>query len=376
VINWNMFVQGSLERVLDSVLPHEINHTIFACHFRRPLPRWADEGAATLFEHESEQAKQLALLKQVMKRGKENFTLPELLTMKEYPQGMRQMLILYSQGFALAEFLVQQKGRKAYLSFLNDGEKMGWERAIRAHYAHDGIDALERNWTGWILAGMPKLTTHDGTALASTGAPQASARRDLQVAGSDRPAVIRSQSPDTAGAPLSGSLTGSFANAPQARPQRTAETADAPRAAPRPVRVAAVSPDTRPRQSEPNSGARFNPPRFQTLEAPQPQPRRGGNTAHTEALAATDWDIAGEKQVGNGLFEETVTQTLDAAFRRRTSDLVPSHLQHLQQTASSTDAADLPGPSDPFSFSPPRKRKVETGSTPQWAGFPGQTRSF
>ena len=34
-------------RILDSVLPHEITHTIFATHFGQPLPRWADEGACT-----------------------------------------------------------------------------------------------------------------------------------------------------------------------------------------------------------------------------------------------------------------------------------------------------------------------------------------
>ncbi len=42
---WQMSIQGSYERVLDSVLPHEITHTIFATHFGQPLPRWADEGA-------------------------------------------------------------------------------------------------------------------------------------------------------------------------------------------------------------------------------------------------------------------------------------------------------------------------------------------
>jgi hypothetical protein len=47
VFNWTMTIQGSEERVLDSVLPHEITHTIFASHFRQPLPRWADEGACT-----------------------------------------------------------------------------------------------------------------------------------------------------------------------------------------------------------------------------------------------------------------------------------------------------------------------------------------
>src|SRR5690606_7036412 len=52
VFGWRMTIQGSRERIMDSVLPHEISHTIFACHFRRPLPRWADEGMATLVETE------------------------------------------------------------------------------------------------------------------------------------------------------------------------------------------------------------------------------------------------------------------------------------------------------------------------------------
>src|SRR5688500_6441852 len=47
---WTMSVQGSRERVLDSVLPHEVTHAIFATHFGRPLPRWADEGACTTVE--------------------------------------------------------------------------------------------------------------------------------------------------------------------------------------------------------------------------------------------------------------------------------------------------------------------------------------
>ena len=51
VFGWRMTIQGSLVRILDSVLPHEVTHTIFATHFRQPLPRWADEGACTTVEH-------------------------------------------------------------------------------------------------------------------------------------------------------------------------------------------------------------------------------------------------------------------------------------------------------------------------------------
>ncbi|MCA9067482.1 MAG: hypothetical protein KDA84_01065, partial [Planctomycetaceae bacterium] len=81
VFGWRMNVQGSEERVLDSVIPHEVSHTIFASHFRRPLPRWADEGAATLIEHESERRRQAMLLKQVWQTSR-RIPLQKLLSIK------------------------------------------------------------------------------------------------------------------------------------------------------------------------------------------------------------------------------------------------------------------------------------------------------
>ncbi len=164
VRDWSMKVQGSLERVLDSVIPHEVNHTIFASHFRRPLPRWADEGAATLFEHSSERGRQLRLLSQVQKRGR-RYTLRQLLTMMEYPEDMQRVLTLYAQGYSLVDFLIQQGGRHRFLRFLGDAGQSDWESAIRKHYDHRGIDALDENWSGWFLAGSPKLAT-PGVAVA------------------------------------------------------------------------------------------------------------------------------------------------------------------------------------------------------------------
>ena len=40
VYGWRMNIQGSRQRIFDSVLPHEITHMILASHFREPLPRW------------------------------------------------------------------------------------------------------------------------------------------------------------------------------------------------------------------------------------------------------------------------------------------------------------------------------------------------
>lgn len=361
VVNWNMFVQGSLERILDSVLPHEINHTIFACHFRRPLPRWADEGAATLFEHESEQAKQLALLKQVIRQGRENFSLKQLLTMKEYPEGMRPMLILYSQGYALADFLVQQKGRHTYLQFLSDGERIGWEQAIQQHFDHEGVESLESNWKGWVMAGMPKLTLPPEQQVASTSAGQSTARPDLQVVGGGAP-VVRSQSPDER----------SDAE-PSAVPEVAAveDTADWSRAAQPSASTSSLVHAVEQGAATPTVGktrpVAVNGPRHQTLEAPRPRVRPAPASAADR-----------QPQTKTGAFTETgAGGTLDSVFRQRDESVTSGGFQ---PTASSTRRSSRDrGPADPFS-SPaslqPRKRVVESGTVPQWAGFPGQPGSF
>src|SRR6188768_3144585 len=67
VFGWKMNIRGSRERILDYVLPHEVTHTIFASHFRQPLPRWADEGACTTVEHVSEVSKQERMLMDFLK---------------------------------------------------------------------------------------------------------------------------------------------------------------------------------------------------------------------------------------------------------------------------------------------------------------------
>lgn len=163
VYGWRMNVQGTRERILDSVIPHEVSHTIFASHFRRPLPRWADEGAATLAEAEVEQRRQDLHLKQVWGSGK--IPLNSLLSMTEYPTDMRDVMTLYAEGYSLADYLVQKGNRPRYLRFLDDAEKNGWETALRKHYGIEGVAALEGQWGKWVVAGSPDLPA-DGTLLA------------------------------------------------------------------------------------------------------------------------------------------------------------------------------------------------------------------
>lgn len=188
VYGWKMEIQGSEERILDSVLPHEINHTIFACHFRRPLPRWADEGAASLIEHGSERLRLQKIHGQVMGTSRK-IPLRTLLDMKNYPQDKQQVLTLYAEGHSLADFLIQKSDKPSYVKFLQAAHHEGWDAALQ-QYDYPSIEALERDWDKWVLASSPSLKAPVGSQVADNRQRAATPRSTKSGT------TIRAQSPD------------------------------------------------------------------------------------------------------------------------------------------------------------------------------------
>jgi hypothetical protein len=172
VFGWEMNIQGSRERVLDSVLPHEITHTIFACYFRQPLPRWADEGACTTVEHPSEIATQERLLIDFLHNGK-GIPFNKMFAMKEYPP---DVLPLYAQGHSLTRYLLMKRGKPAFLDFLADGMRdENWPRAVQQHYGHENLYELQNDWLGWVKQGRPELSPGAPATLVATNQPVNSA---------------------------------------------------------------------------------------------------------------------------------------------------------------------------------------------------------
>lgn len=155
VFGWVMSIQGSQARILDSVLPHEITHMIFASHFRQPLPRWADEGGATSVEHSSERNKHRQMLHQFLRTNR-GIPFNQMFAMTEYPQ---DIMPLYAQGYALAEYLIQNGGRRKFLDFVGDGlQSDDWPGAVARHYGIRDLNALQNTWLAWVRQGMPNLT--------------------------------------------------------------------------------------------------------------------------------------------------------------------------------------------------------------------------
>lgn len=180
--HWDMTVAGTPERILDAVLPHEITHTIFATHFGRKLPRWADEGACTSVEHISELRKNHKMLIHFLTNNK-GIPFNKMFRMKEYP---RDMLPLYAQGYSLTRYLVEQKGRKHFVKYLGAGmSNENWNAATEKFYGYKDLSDLQVSWIAWVKKGCPKPQTE---ALVSTGGVN-----NQRQSNSSRPSAIASR---------------------------------------------------------------------------------------------------------------------------------------------------------------------------------------
>jgi hypothetical protein len=188
VFGWKMNIQGSRERILDSVVPHEVTHTIFASYFRKPLPRWADEGACTTVEHRSEIAKQERMLIDFLK-NRRGIKFSDMFAMKDYPA---DVMPLYAQGHSLATWLIENRGRKAFLEFLADGmQDENWPRAVEQHYGFDGLASMQTAWLDWVKQGRPQITPETSPIGRLASRSQAS-----QPNPPAKQAIYRGQSPD------------------------------------------------------------------------------------------------------------------------------------------------------------------------------------
>lgn len=176
-IEWQMKIRGPYQRILDSVLPHEITHTIFATHFGQPLPRWADEGACTMVEHELEKNKNHQLLMEFL-HSKPSMGIPfnRMFVMRSYP---RQILPLYAQGYSVAKFLIYQGGKQRFVDYIGKGLKQdemnrgtaGWNEVTAEFYGYKDLSELQTSWIKWVGDGSNKIAlTTNGNQYFKIGA--------------------------------------------------------------------------------------------------------------------------------------------------------------------------------------------------------------
>jgi hypothetical protein len=222
VTSRKMEIHGETKQLLNSVLPHEVTHTVLAYRFGRPVPRWADEGGSVLSENDEERYTHDVRNRELLNAGR-GIRLPVLFRMVEYP---RDMIVLYAQGYSICAYLVEKggggrEGRGRLLEFLalgmqgNDpnshGTRDSWNEASRKVYGFDSVDAMEAAWLQALKAPPSRTAAREAGNTLRTSAPATSVststganpnRVELRSSGStaipvlEPPVKARAASPD------------------------------------------------------------------------------------------------------------------------------------------------------------------------------------
>ncbi|HEV2946051.1 MAG TPA: hypothetical protein VGX70_01665 [Gemmataceae bacterium] len=162
VLGQHMNIEGSLDRLLASVLPHEVTHTVFAYYYRMPVPRWADEGGAVLSEDDVERNRHDMICRQILNAGRQ-IPLRRLFTLRDYPG---DVMCLYAEGFSVVNYLVNNSSRPIFLAFVAHGMNYGWDSAVQTYYRYQSVEELEQAWLGHL-----RQTKRNPTLLAQNTNP-------------------------------------------------------------------------------------------------------------------------------------------------------------------------------------------------------------
>lgn len=165
VMSMKMSIQGPLDRLLSSVLPHEITHTVFAHYFRCPVPRWADEGGSVLSEDDIERERHDKLTRNILNNSRQ-IPMRRLFSLTKYPQ---EVLCLYAQGYSISDYLVKRSDRRTFLQFVAHGMRTNWDTAVQTFYQHRNVEDLEEAWLKHLrdTKGQPHMLLAQGRRPAS-----------------------------------------------------------------------------------------------------------------------------------------------------------------------------------------------------------------
>jgi hypothetical protein len=229
VTQQDMKIFGKVDQLLESVLPHEVTHTVLAYHFGVPVPRWADEGGSVLSENDNERLEHDIKCREFLNANR-GIPLRHLFPMKEYP---KDTIVLYAQGFSVSNYLIDLgggglPGRRKFLAFLEAGMAKGgrsWDSAVKSHYTFDSVQDLEDKWieslrTPPVAKGKAADRLRgEAVAASRTGKTETRSTATLGVPQLEPPVVnaIRAASPAADDRPYfssGGSLPGTVAPAP------------------------------------------------------------------------------------------------------------------------------------------------------------------
>jgi RNA polymerase sigma factor (sigma-70 family) len=148
----SMLLTGPLDRMLTSALPRETTFCVLADHFRGFVPRWAELGPSLLAETEDDRAAYERPLPKALSEEGRVLPLAKLLPLEEFGQDYEAFC---AQTASLTRFLVERKNPPMFITFVDEGRRIGWDKAIKACYGFRDVAALEAAWLASVRGVTP-----------------------------------------------------------------------------------------------------------------------------------------------------------------------------------------------------------------------------
>ncbi len=168
ILSQEMQIEGTVDRLVASVLPHEVTHTVLAHYYRQPVPRWADEGGSVLSEDDIERGRHDRLVREILNTPGRAIPLRRLFAMTQYP---RDVMVLYAEGYSVTSFLVGKSNRSHFMAFVARGMQGDWDGAVRQFYGYQSVEGLEQDWLNHLRNTRPGASQPE-TILASNPQPE------------------------------------------------------------------------------------------------------------------------------------------------------------------------------------------------------------
>jgi hypothetical protein len=143
IVSRRIDLRSDHPRLVSSVVPHEVTHVQLAYRFGAALPPWANEGMAILNEPEERVRRHLQDLPRYQRDGR-LWSTRQLIEKPDYPAAQFYGPF-YAQSVSLVEFLVQEKGARAFTRFVRESRQEGWEKSLATHYGWS-FRELEQKW--------------------------------------------------------------------------------------------------------------------------------------------------------------------------------------------------------------------------------------
>lgn len=133
VHNFRIEIQGPVEGMSNTVLPHEVMHTILASYYKRGLPRWADEGYCSYIEPIK-----------VNMPWTTRYPFHAIMEMTDYPPDTKSF---YMQSMSMVDWLINLKDLKTFRSFLEEAPFGGdHQPALLKYYNFKSYQEAEQAW--------------------------------------------------------------------------------------------------------------------------------------------------------------------------------------------------------------------------------------